>query len=128
MKRAVAVLLFIVCGAFGAWATLVPTAMLTLDNGQPQDFFGIETWDYTLTVTNGDLSDITSFTIDNVGGIFTSFFDPTGAVAPTGWTASLSDNDITFTNRGSAWGKRGRTVSSSCRPSLLRTQAPTPTF
>jgi hypothetical protein len=95
MKRA-AILLLMMGGAFGAWATAIPTAALTLDSGSPVGCFlpGVECWTYTLSITSefGDIGDISSVTIDSVGGIEPFEFNFIG------WTETVSGTDITFAN------------------------------
>jgi hypothetical protein len=97
MKRA-AVFLFIMAGAFAAFADTDPTAVVTLDSNSPTPFFSDWDWTYTLTVSNGDLSDIQSFEIFDVGGVV-------DALAPfgSGWEANVTPlggglSDVTFSN------------------------------
>ena len=95
MKLAVLTLL-ILGGAFGAWASVEPIASLALDTTPPQpvECFlpGVECFDYTLSVSYGDLADIQSVTIDNVGGILPIEF------SANFWLVSVSGTNITFTN------------------------------
>ena len=98
MKRALLVLL-LAGGAFLASATqVVPTATVTLDNGSPSKDGSDWDWTYTISVTNGDLSDIQSFEIFNVYGVV-----DTSAPWWDGWGASSTSvggglYDVTFTN------------------------------
>jgi hypothetical protein len=92
-------ILFLAGGAFLANANQVdPSAVVTLDHGSPTKDGSDWDWTYTVTVSNGDLSDIRSFEIFDVYGVV-------GVSAPwlDGWGSSYHSigggyYDVTFTN------------------------------
>lgn len=98
MKHALFVL-FLAGGAFLANADQVdPSATVTLDQGSPTKDGSDWDWTYTITVTNGDLSDIQSFEIFNVYGVV-----DTSAPWWDGWDSNYHSigggyYDVTFTN------------------------------
>lgn len=76
-------------------AAAIPVGTIVLDSS-PTPFFGDYSWEYTISVTGGNLGELSSITVDDVYGV-------TGLFTPGGWSSSdtaLGGDlfDVTFTN------------------------------
>jgi hypothetical protein len=107
LKRAL-LLLFVAGGAFLASANTTPVATISLDNGSPtKDWWDANyDWDYTVTVTGGDIDNVASFELFNLSGVTSAW------TFNDGWSAQVIHisgglEDVVFTNDNDPCGRNG---------------------